>query len=283
VLVRGADMINMDFQALAEVRAQVDALPDDTVVVVQDGRLCQALCLTLQGTESNPVFRQSTFETALAQGDFEKSTPAVLITQDEIEDATPIFTTSAQLQRMDYETGANETAHLLNLLAPAADGRYPIRMYALDDIDGAAGPATLVPGETTAFGVGRFATAMLGDGWSRPEEWGTWTDDALAEALLRLPEDLTGDAHLRLDVQAYVPPGHDPQRVRVRAGDDILGEWVVGSATTIEFAVAGSEVVDDVLALEFELPDAVSPADAGVSTDARRLGMGLRSVTLSAP
>lgn len=283
VLVRGADMINMDFQALAEVRAEIDALPDDTVVVVEDGGLCQALCLTLQGTEPNPVFRQSTFETALAEGDFERSGPVVLITQDVVDGATPIFATSAQRQRMDYERGPSETLHLLNLLAPAADGRYPIRIYPLDDVDAAAGPATLTLGQPAAFGVGRFATAMLGDGWSNPEEWGTWTDDARAEASLRLPEEVAGDVHLRVDVQAYVPPGQDPQRVRVRAGGALLGEWVVGGPTTIEFTVAGSEIVQGSLALTFELPDAISPADADVSTDARALGLGLRSITINAP
>lgn len=283
VLVRGADMINMDFQALAEVRAEVDALPDDTVVVVQDGSLCQALCLTIQSTQPNPVFRQSTFENALAQGEFEESRPVVLITRDEIDWAAPIFATSAQLQRIDYETGANDTIHLLNLVAPAADGRYPIRIYPLDDVDGAAGPATLVPGQAATFGFGRFAAAMLGNGWSQPEEWGTWTDGERAEASLRLPDGLQGGVNLSLDIQAYVPPGHDPQRVQVRAGDALVGEWVVGAPTTIELSVPGSSVVDSSVALTLELPDAIAPADAGVSTDPRRLGVGLRSIRLGAP
>ncbi|MEZ3159109.1 hypothetical protein AB1K54_01040 [Microbacterium sp. BWT-B31] len=282
-LVRGADMGNMDFQALAEVRAEVDALPDDTVIVVQDGPLCKALCLTLQGTERNPVFRRSTFEAAFAMGEFEKSGPAVLITQDEIGGATPLFATSALLQRMDYETGANATIHLLNLLAPETDGRYPVRIYALDDIDTAAGPITIIPGQAAAFGVGGYSATMLGDGWSEPEEWGTWTDQARAEVSLRLPEDVQGDMHLSLDVQAYVPPGHSPQRVLVHAGDTPLGEWVIGRATKIEFAVPESAVVDGALALTFSLPDAISPADAGVSSDRRTLGVGLRSITLSTP
>lgn len=282
-LVRGADMTNMDFQALGEVRAEIEKLPDETVIVVQDGPLCQALCLTLQGTEQNPVFRQSTYEAALAAGDFDESGPAVLITQDELEGATPLYVTSAQLQRMDYMTGTHGTIHLLNLLAPSADGRYPIRVYPLEDIDATAGPTTLIPGQAAPFGVGGYSAAMLRDGWSKPEEWGTWTDQERAEASLRLPEETQGDVHLSLDVQAYVPPGHDPQRVRVRAGDALLGEWVVGDRTTIELAVPGSAVVDDVVALTFELPDAISPADAGVSADSRTLGVGLRSIALSAP
>lgn len=282
-LVRGADMINMDFQALGEVRAEVDRLPDDAVVVVQDGRLCQTLCLTLQGTQQNPVFRQSTFESVLAAGDFEKSGPAVLITQDEIAGATPLFATSAQLQRMDYMDGADDTIHLLNLLAPAADGRYPVRIYALDDIDAMAGATALVPGQAAAFGVGRFSAAMLREGWSEPEEWGTWTDQERAEASLRLPDHIQGDVHLSLSVQAYVPPGHDPQRVRIRAGDAPLGEWIVGDQMTIPVTVPGSAVVDDAVALTFELPDAISPAEAGVSTDGRKLGIGLHSIILTAP
>ncbi|WP_127818203.1 DUF7024 domain-containing protein [Microbacterium sp. CPCC 204701] len=282
-LVRGADMINMDFHALGEVRAEVDQLSDDTVIVVQDGRLCQTLCLALQATEENPVFRQSTFKAVLAAGDFDESGPAVLITQDEIAGATPLFVTSAQLQRMDYMDGAHDTIHLLNLLAPASDGRYPIRIYALDDIDATAGATTLTPGETAAFGAGKFSAAMLREGWSEPEEWGTWTDEERAEASLRLPDDIQGDVQLSLGVHAYMPLGHEPQRVRIHAGRASLGEWIVGNQMTIEVTVPGSAVVDGTVTLTFELPDAISPAEAGVSTDGRTLGIGLHSIILTAP
>lgn len=284
-LVRGADMTNMDFQALNEVRAGIERLTDDTVIVVQDGRLCRALCLPLQGTEPNPVLLQSTFERVLAAGDFDESAPVVLITLDELEGAKPLVDTSAQLQRMDYVGDAHDTIHLLNLLAPAADSRYPIRIYELDEIDATAGAivTTLTPGQEAGFGVGRFSIAMLGDGWSEPEEWGTWSEEKQAQASLRLPDGLQGDVNLSLGVQAYVPPGHDPQRVRVRTGNALLGEWVVGGSTTVELSVPASAVVDSVVELTFELPDAISPADAGVSTDPRKLGVGLRSITLGTP
>jgi hypothetical protein len=123
------------------------------------------------------------------------------------------------------------------------------------------------------FRSGAPAVTNLIFGWSGPEEWGTWSDGPRAK--LRLP---VGDRYGRwraiLTCNAF---GADdrPVSVYVRIGFN-AGEvkWELPANTIakkeIELECTGSDI-----ALQFSLPDAISPQRLLLSGDRRQLSLGL--------
>ncbi|WP_214468394.1 hypothetical protein [Microbacterium flavescens] len=195
-------------------------------------------------------------------------------------------------EKLGFERGVVTVLH-----QPASQGWLPIgfdvtvwRVTApvdaseTDECPTTAPPPAAVPADPTwAFHAGSAAVGMLGDGWSEPESWGTWSDGGEASVHLALPESWSGAARLAANLEAYVPTGGNAQRVQVHAGNNLLGEWMVGSATTLNLQIPTTAIARGGIDLTFSMPDAVSPADSGESADERMLGVGLRSITLSAP
>lgn len=139
------------------------------------------------------------------------------------------------------------------------------------------------PGDRTwTFRAGGTGVGGLGEGWSLPEAWGTWSDATEASLHLDLPEDWSGDARLTVALEAFAPAGRGPQRVEARSGGEALGEWEVGAQTSLDIHVPASAILAGGIDMVFSLPDAISPETAGVSADDRTLGIGLRAITLRA-
>jgi hypothetical protein len=134
-----------------------------------------------------------------------------------------------------------------------------------------------------SFTAGSIGTCLLGAGWSMPEEWGVWSIGHSAQLHLPIPEDdhpwvvlLTG--------HAFVGDGErQPSRLIFRLGTQVIAQLACGPAIAslaVEFlapppADAGSTILD------IEAPDAVSPAQLGVSDDPRVLGIALTSIRLT--
>ncbi|MFP3541168.1 hypothetical protein SB770_32080, partial [Pseudomonas sp. SIMBA_044] len=65
-------------------------------------------------------------------------------------------------------------------------------------------------GQKTLFNYGGKGGALLANGWSEPELWGTWSKSPDAEVMFRVPAPVHS---LRLEATAFLPPGHARQRV----------------------------------------------------------------------
>ena len=126
---------------------------------------------------------------------------------------------------------------------------------------------------TLTFEAGSPSVWILGHGWSTPESWGVWTD--AEEAELRLPPHTFRRAVV--SGHPFSPDG--AVTVRVSAGDAVVEHCCDGTtAIAIELATDGTGEHHRVI--RFQTPDSVSPHDAGVGADARRLGFGLCALTL---
>lgn len=133
-------------------------------------------------------------------------------------------------------------------------------------------------GERVRFRAGSFPENFLVSGWSRPSSEGmVWS--RAGEARLRLPlsEPADGALRVRLDYLPYDAAGALPSpRVRLGVNGALQKEWRESGRGWREFCLpAAIAEQTKVLDLQFELPDAASPADLGRGPDARQLGIAL--------
>ncbi|MGI4800399.1 MAG: hypothetical protein ACRYG8_41480, partial [Janthinobacterium lividum] len=134
------------------------------------------------------------------------------------------------------------------------------------------------------FSAGTAGSALLGNGWSPSEDWGTWSMGAMAEMALPLVEALAADLPLRVLASVYAPiPG--PLRIvglslngvpfahAGMPGDGATG-WMRFVVPGALLSTAGSN------RLGFHPSHTISPAAHGVLSDTRELGLGLRRMAL---
>ncbi|MGJ7511775.1 hypothetical protein [Variovorax sp. GT1P44] len=135
---------------------------------------------------------------------------------------------------------------------------------------------------------GSSATAWLGEGWSSPEPWGVWSDGERASivVLIETQVDASVGAEILLVGHPFMPTHGEPPEllvglnggparrplVRKTAGAD-------GGEVTLSLplpAASGRRVLE----LNLHVRNPISPSDAGMSGDARRLGFGLHRLRL---
>ncbi|TWD49738.1 DUF6311 domain-containing protein [Pseudomonas sp. SJZ131] len=123
----------------------------------------------------------------------------------------------------------------------------------------------------------------LSQGWGAPEDWGTWSDGAQADVLLRIPPQAQ---LIVIEALAFVFPKHAEQTAvftlngvpalttRLKRIQDNRIEIPITAA--IREAVAS----DAIVRIHVQLPDAISPKQLGLGDDQRVLGMGIKALTV---
>jgi hypothetical protein len=121
---------------------------------------------------------------------------------------------------------------------------------------------------------------LFGKGWSRPEDWGTWTDGKVARLTMRLSE--ATDRDLLLTFDAYALSRIDHQAVTIYASGAQIGSIDVATGPDKEYRILVPRMAIDQgkLSLEFHIEAPVSPQDLGPSRDWRDLGVCLRWLRL---
>jgi hypothetical protein len=142
-------------------------------------------------------------------------------------------------------------------------------------------------GETVEFCEGSGAQRFLGDGWSRLESDGVWTAEQTARLAFRLTDSLSADVQVALEVVPFVTAEHREATVEFWAGGQQVGTHtfrLTGGEQTVHVDLprvpidsAGRAVLD------FHMREPARPADLGMGTDSRRLGVYLRSLTVVEP
>lgn len=132
--------------------------------------------------------------------------------------------------------------------------------------------------EFTKSGIGR-TQFMLG-GWGFTEEWGTWATDSLATVILPMPK---GDPEkIIIQANAFLSPQHSEQVVDIAVnGIRVADHMVLSKAkgNTLEVKLPrGPKVSGEPVTIEFRSLNAISPRDAGLGADDRKLGIGLVSI-----
>jgi hypothetical protein len=130
----------------------------------------------------------------------------------------------------------------------------------------------------TKTGNGR-ANFMLG-GWGFTEEWGTWATDQSAKLVLPMPK---GDpTKIIIKANAFLSPQHTEQVVDIavngiRVADHMTLKQARGDILEIKLP-RGVKTAGEPVLIEFHSLDAISPKEAGLGPDERKLGIGLVSI-----
>jgi hypothetical protein len=120
-------------------------------------------------------------------------------------------------------------------------------------------------------------------GWSGTEPWGTWSDSDSSLLMFQLPHTCQSDINLLIEGHAFINEKHPSLDVDVYLKDHYL--------TTLKYTLAENKstksikipkklIIDSkqLLPIRFNYRGPKSPEELGVSTDSRRLGLGLLSV-----
>jgi SAM-dependent methyltransferase len=134
-------------------------------------------------------------------------------------------------------------------------------------------------GAVVQFQSGRVDPSVLRSGWSVPETWGVWSDGPEARLVLDPMPVLVvnGDLLLIVRATAFTVPQYPHQLLDVLVNDMPLSLWTfkAGDGSVERRARVPAPVVTFPLIITFRLRNPISPAELGVSDDARRLGIGL--------
>lgn len=141
-----------------------------------------------------------------------------------------------------------------------------------------------------AFGSESLGAALLSTGWLGPEEWGVWSGEG--QAALSLPTSIAGASvtSLKIDFVAFAPPGFSQELVFTVDGVEldrtvvapVEGTLIPAGAITLQLPSEASDAPKrQLLVLEIGISNPISPEDAGVGPDSRRLGIGLSRITLN--
>lgn len=134
-------------------------------------------------------------------------------------------------------------------------------------------------GSEIRFGTEGNAGPYQIRGWSGPEEGFTWTDGLKASLLLPV-ESPDSDLVLKAKLFPFVAKDLIRQRVVISVNGQKLDEWEIKTGGEYEVKIPKKYVTGSSLMLSFELPDACSPAQLGVSEDRRRLGIAFQSIAI---
>jgi hypothetical protein len=145
--------------------------------------------------------------------------------------------------------------------------------------------------ETVSLASGQPGVAMLTDGWSEPEQWGTWATGTQSRLTLRLYGDrfVNTGAILRLTTEFFLPANVNSKKLNIFVGDAIggqpLAQWSLGPAENkikILCIPAGAIAADHLLTLTFKTNRSYSPSEVTGSGDRRVLNFGVRRLAVDA-
>lgn len=128
--------------------------------------------------------------------------------------------------------------------------------------------------------------ALLLQGWSSPEGWGTWSLGDTARLRIRLPAGWTGGGTLELTGLGFAPPG-TVQTVRATAtripgqGSWIEERFPAEPARTLALPFTAADAEAGVLGVTLRIGLPTSAASIGQSADSRPIGFGMLQVVLA--
>ena len=137
------------------------------------------------------------------------------------------------------------------------------------------------PGEKLGFGSSAKGVHYLQEGWSDPEDWGTWSASRSATIFLKASPAQVDS--VVIDFAAAVSPSHPVQRVEILVnGSQAFSGSISERSGTIEFKIPEVAKSDSFkgITMEFRLPDAARPKEMGTGEDMRTLAIGLQAITL---
>ncbi|MHA6129397.1 DUF7024 domain-containing protein [Pseudomonas fluorescens group sp. PF-1] len=127
--------------------------------------------------------------------------------------------------------------------------------------------------------------SALGVGWSAQESWGVWSDGPNSDLYLPIPEsEIISDIEFTIKANAYAPRTIESQLIGVRCNGIAITLLKIKKnkrPKKIKIRIPSAIIHNRKIAhLQLSIQHPSSPAEEGVSTDNRRLGLGLVSVNV---
>jgi hypothetical protein len=139
-------------------------------------------------------------------------------------------------------------------------------------------------GTPLRFEASGNSAEYLGLGWAHAEDWGRWTDGERAVLRITPAWDRTTDLVLTLKARGFVTTNVPRQDVDLVVNGAPAGRLSFESFDIVERSIrlrAATVPEGETLELAFLTKDARSPFSVGLSSDTRRLGIGVVSMALA--
>jgi hypothetical protein len=122
---------------------------------------------------------------------------------------------------------------------------------------------------------------FLGDGWSSGEEGHRWTDGKSASLSIPIKKS-DSDLILTLVVMPFISPEKNESTVNLIVNEEKLDTLIFDVSEVHEVSVIVPNILieNEKLSIVFDMPDAASPRDLGISGDTRTLGLAFWSITV---
>lgn len=150
------------------------------------------------------------------------------------------------------------------------------------------GPDPIQSGAEIRFGSEDAGGGWLDKGFSALEPWGVWTEGPHARMTIALDRPVRSDARLdigcRLGPVFFLDQSQSIARISVNGvpAREIRTADCVEPRADIVLALDGGAVVGrSALTISFDLEGIKSPLECGLSSDARRLGLGIERMVIS--
>jgi glycosyltransferase involved in cell wall biosynthesis len=137
-------------------------------------------------------------------------------------------------------------------------------------------------GQTLSFGLYGNGLEALQDGWGDSEPWGTWTIAKKASLAFTFADPPTETTILIVSLRSLVAPGHPNVQATFSAGNQTVAQWT-GSPTawtgdTVLSIPPSAITPDGCLVIQIAILEPVSPAQLGLGSDTRLLGVGIEKI-----
>jgi hypothetical protein len=144
-------------------------------------------------------------------------------------------------------------------------------------------PVPIVLGRAIFFND--LSNPPIWQGWSTAENWGTWSDGDTASVLLALSSTPKKDLELLIDGHAFLSDKHPSQEVDVLVNNHQVSTLKYdlqsnSGVRVVKIPKALALEKNGQLSIKFNFETPRSPAELGLSTDARRLGLGIVSLEI---
>jgi hypothetical protein len=131
-------------------------------------------------------------------------------------------------------------------------------------------------GKAIDFG-NRNTQCFLTKDWGQNEDWGVWSTGVDPQLALFMPSGKPKT--LTLDLRAFIQSKHPTQQVNISLNGEPQKTVTLNKLDNnqIELSIPSSAYGKEWINLSFNLPQAISPKELGMSEDTRKLGIGLKS------
>jgi hypothetical protein len=134
--------------------------------------------------------------------------------------------------------------------------------------------------DTFDFSSAGFLPGSMMSGFSSAEAAGRWTDGDIASVTCKYATDARPAHELLIDVEPFSPNGHI-QVLDIAVNGVHAGNYRLSAPMTLAVQVPDGAWQDpNALTVSLSLPQAISPKDAGISSDGRKLGLMVRRLIL---